>query len=61
MRHRYIYNMCLIPRTYTFFLFWLLFFLKIEQVGNALGDQYFQLLEQFHHIIFFGDLNCELL
>lgn len=26
-------------------------------MGNELGEKYFQLLEQFHHCIFFGDLN----
>ncbi len=29
----------------------------IEGVGNQLGDSYFQLLEQFPHVVFFGDLN----
>lgn len=32
----------------------------IESVGNALGDGYFQLLEQFHHTFFLGDLNFRL-
>lgn len=29
----------------------------VEKAGNSLGDRYFQLLEQFHHVVFFGDLN----
>lgn len=32
----------------------------IESVGNALGERYFQLLEQFHHTFFLGDLNFRL-
>lgn len=29
----------------------------VEQMGNQLGEGYFQLLEQFNHVVFFGDLN----
>jgi hypothetical protein len=34
----------------------------VESVGNAfnLGERYFQLLEQFHHTFFLGDLNFRL-
>lgn len=32
----------------------------VESVGNALGESYFQLLEQFHHVVFLGDLNFRL-
>jgi endonuclease/exonuclease/phosphatase family metal-dependent hydrolase len=29
----------------------------VESVGNTLGDSFFQLLEQFQHLVIFGDLN----
>ena len=32
----------------------------IEKVGNNCGDEYMQLLEQFHHVFLFGDLNYRL-
>lgn len=32
----------------------------IEQLGNALGNEYFQLCEQFHHVLWIGDLNYRL-
>lgn len=32
----------------------------IEGLGNSLGDHYFQLLEQFHHIVWCGDCNYRL-
>ncbi len=32
----------------------------IESLGNVLGERFFQALEQFHHVIFLGDLNYRL-
>jgi Endonuclease/Exonuclease/phosphatase family 2 len=29
----------------------------VDEAGRAIGDANFQLLEQFHHVVFFGDLN----
>lgn len=33
------------------------YYTLVEKTGNLLGDEYFQLLEQFHHIVWFGDFN----
>eukprot|EP01083_Nonionella_stella_P105426 303240_1 len=32
----------------------------VDRIGKAFGNSFFQMLEQFHHIVIFGDLNYRL-